>query len=80
MGDMSVIVQLIGTVGFPIVCCGAMAWYVKYATDKEREERLKMQEQHRQEIAEVTTALNNNTLALNNNNAVIQKLCEKLEN
>ena len=67
------IVQLISTLGFPIVCCGAMAWYVKYVTDKEREERMKMQQEHKEEIAEVTTALNNNTLA-------IQKLCDKLEN
>ena len=67
------IVQLISTLGFPIVCCGAMAWYVKYVTDKEREERMKMQQEHKEEIAGVTTALNNNTLA-------IQKLCDKLEN
>lgn len=65
------IAQLIGTLGFPIVCCGAMAWYVKYVTDKEREERMKMTEEHKKEISEVTTALNNNTLA-------IQKLCDKL--
>lgn len=65
------IVQLISTLGFPIVCCLGLGWYVKYVTDKEREERLNMQKEHRDEIAEVTTALNNNTLA-------IQKLCDKL--
>ena len=65
------IVQLITTVGFPIVCCGGLGWWVKYTTDKEREERIKMNEQHKQEMAEVTAALNNNTLAL-------QKLCDKL--
>lgn len=26
-------VQLISTVGFPIVACMALAWYVKYMTD-----------------------------------------------
>lgn len=65
------IVQLISTLGFPIVCCLGLGWYVKYVTDKEREERLTMQKEHREEIAQVTTALNNNTLAL-------QKLCDKL--
>lgn len=65
------IVQLISTLGFPIVCCLGLGWYVKYVTDKEREERLAMQKEHRDEIAQVTTALNNNTLAL-------QKLCDKL--
>lgn len=69
--DVQTIAQLITAVGFPIVCCGGMMWYVKYSTDKEREERLKMNEQHRVEMSEVTTALNNNTLA-------IQKLCDKL--
>lgn len=70
--DTASILQIVSTVGFPIVACGGMAWYVKYMTDKEREERIKMNEQHKQEMAEVTTALNNNTLAL-------QKLCDKLD-
>ena len=70
--DTATILQIISTVGFPIVACGGMAWYVKYTTDKEREERIKMNEQHKQEMTEVTTALNNNTLAL-------QKLCDKLD-
>lgn len=66
------IVQLITTVGFPIVCCGGLGWWVKYTTDKEREERVKMNEEHHEEMKEVTTALNNNTIA-------IQKLCDKLD-
>ncbi len=70
--DTASILQIVSTVGFPIVACGGMAWYVKYMTDKEREERIKMNEQHKQEMSEVTTALNNNTLAL-------QKLCDKLD-
>lgn len=70
--DTASILQIVSTVGFPIVACGGMAWYVKYMTDKEREERIKMNEQHKQEMTEVTTALNNNTLAL-------QKLCDKLD-
>lgn len=69
--DTASILQIISTVGFPIVACGGMGWYVKYMTDKEREERVKMNEQHKQEMTEVTAALNNNTLAL-------QKLCDKL--
>ena len=70
--DFGQIVQLISTVGFPIVCCLIMAWYVRYYTDQEIDEIAKLNEQHRQEMSEVTTALNNNTLA-------IQKLCDKLE-
>ena len=60
---------MISTVGFPIACCLAMMWYVKYSTDQNREEVAKLNEQHNQEMKEVTTAINNNTLAL-------QKLCD----
>lgn len=65
------IITMITTVGFPIVMCGAMAWYVKYITDKNRDDVAKMQEQHSEEMSQITTALNNNTLAL-------QKLTDKL--
>lgn len=54
-------VQAISTLGFPIVACGAMAYYVKYITDK-----------HSKEMESITTALNNNTIALT-------KLSEKLD-
>ena len=59
------------TVGFPIVCCGAMMYYVKYTTDKHREEIETLNKQHKDEMKEVTNAVNNNTLAL-------QKLCDKM--
>ena len=62
--DVNAILQAVGTLGFPIVCAVAMAWYVKYITDRNREDIDKLSEQHKQEMKEVTTALNNNTLAL----------------
>lgn len=62
--DANVILQAVGTLGFPIVCAVAMAWYVKYITDRNREDIGKLNEQHQQEMKEVTTALNNNTIAL----------------
>ena len=51
--------------------CGAMAWYVKDTSDKHREEVQHLNEQHKEEMEQVTEALNNNTLAL-------QKLCDKI--
>ena len=66
------IVTMITTVGFPIVCCIAMGWYVKYVTDEQREEIKNLTEKHREEMTEVTTAINNNTVALT-------KLCDKLD-
>ena len=62
--DVNVVLQAVGTLGFPIVCAVAMAWYVKYITDRNREDIDKLNEQHQQEMKEVTTALNNNTIAL----------------
>lgn len=67
--DIQSILQAITQVGFPIVCCGAMMWYVKYSTDKSREEITRLNDQHRQEMSEVTQAINNNTVALT-------RLCE----
>ena len=62
--DVNAILQAVGTLGFPIVCAVAMAWYVQYMTDRNRDDIDKLNEQHQQEMKEVTTALNNNTLAL----------------
>lgn len=67
--DFQAALQAISSVGFPIVCCGAMMWYVKYSTDKNREEIQKLNDQHREEMNEVTQAINNNTVALT-------KLCD----
>lgn len=70
---MNDIVQVISTLGFPIAWCILMAYFYKYITDKDREERRELTEKHNAETKEITAALNNNTLAL-------QKLCSRLEN
>ena len=65
------IIQAISVVGFPIVSAVACAWYCKYSSDQYRAEVKDMQKDHKEEIAGITEALNNNTL-------VLQKLCDKL--
>ena len=70
--EVQEIVQVISTVGFPIVSCCAMAWYVKYSADRNKEEIQKINEQHKQEMSEVTQAINNNTIALT-------KLCDLMK-
>lgn len=62
--NINEILQAITTVGFPVVMCGAMAWYVKYITDKNREQMAMLNSQHREELFEITEAINNNTLAM----------------
>lgn len=66
------VVTLIQTVGFPIVMCGLMAWYVKYISDKNREQITVEREAHKEEMNEVIKAINNNTI-------VIEKLIAKLD-
>lgn len=70
--DINVIMQAVSSLGFPIVMCGAMAWYVKYQTDQNKKEMDKLNDKHAQEMKEFTNTVNNNTLALT-------RLCEKLD-
>lgn len=68
---MESLLQAIGTYGFPIVVALICMYYVKYINDRHSEEVSALNRQHREELSEVTTAINNNTLALT-------KLCDKL--
>lgn len=70
--DTQGIITLIQSVGFPIVMCGLMAWYVKYITDKNREQIIAEREAHKEEMNEVVKAINNNTI-------VIERLIAKLD-
>lgn len=66
------LVSIITSVGFPIVACVAMGYYVKYVSDQNRKDIHDMNELHRAEMSDITLALNNNTVAL-------EKLCTMLE-
>lgn len=51
--DANTIIQLVGSLGFPIVMCGALFWRM-----------LKSDEQHKAEMDKLSEALNNNTIAI----------------
>lgn len=70
------IMQLIGSYGFPILACIAMAWYVKYTTDKNREDIKQSRESHKEEMNKITEALNNNTMAVHDLRVMIEKFLE----
>lgn len=70
--NIDIIVQIVSSVGFPIVCCGFCFWYVKYITDKNREDISSLNEQHKEESNKMIEAINNNTL-------VMERLVEKIE-
>lgn len=71
MPDISPLMQVIGTLGFPITAC----IYLFYSMQKERERNNEQREadrlEHKQEMEKMTEALHNNTL-------VIQKLVDTL--
>lgn len=67
------IVTIIQGVGFPVVMCGAMAYYVKYITDKNRETMSAENDRHYKEMDTVTQAINNNTLAIQHLSDMIDK-------
>lgn len=71
--DANTITTIISSVGFPIVACVGLGWFVKYQTDNNNREVAEMRKEHIEEINKVTDALNNNTL-------VVQKLCDKIDN
>lgn len=51
--DVNLLIQLVGSLGFPIVACGALFWRL-----------VKSDEQHKEEMSKMSEALNNNTNAL----------------
>lgn len=71
--DIPSVVQIIGTLGFPITAC----IYLFYSMQKERERNEAQREadrlEHKQEMEKMTEALHNNTL-------VVQKLIDTLTN
>lgn len=51
--DISMLVELVGSLGFPIAVAFACFWYIN-----------KQSEQHKQEMDKMAEAVNNNTIVL----------------
>lgn len=71
--ELSTITDAIGLIGFPAVVCIIIMVFVKYMFDKYDEQIRNLTAQHREEMSEVTKAVENNTIALT-------KLLERLGN
>ena len=52
--DVNMVTQIIGTLGFPIVCCGALFWYL-----------VKEKDAHKEEMEELRKSIEANTNAIN---------------
>lgn len=70
--DFNTIMQLIGSYGFPIVACCALAWYFNKINENYRNDLKELNANHKEEVKAMTDAIANNTL-------VIQKLVDSLD-
>ena len=70
--DANTLITLIGSVGFPIVACVAMAVFFAKVNDNYRNDIKEIQATHKEEVKAMTDAINNNTL-------VIQRLIDNME-
>lgn len=51
--DVTMVTQLVGSLGFPIVCCGALFWYL-----------VKEKDAHKEEMEELRKSVEANTTAI----------------
>ena len=51
--DWNILMQVVSTLGFPIVCCGFLGWYIVRTTDA-----------HKIESDKMTEAIHNNTMVI----------------
>ncbi len=63
---MNDIVSIVSAVGFPIVAAIGCGYFVKWQYEQNMKQMEEMRKEHKEEVAKMTEALNNNTLALNN--------------
>ena len=66
------ILTIIGSYGFPICACCAIAWFFNKVNDNYRNDIKELSSSHKEEVKVMTEAINQNTL-------VIQKLCDSLD-
>lgn len=52
--DVTMVTQLVGSLGFPIVCCCALFWYL-----------VKEKDEHKEEMEELRKSVEANTTAIN---------------
>lgn len=61
---MNDVVQLISTLGFPIAMCVGACFFIKYQFDTSNKQMEDIRKDHKEEIKQLQTALDNNTIAL----------------
>lgn len=67
--DIEVITQIVTSVGFPIVACGGLFWYINKVTDS-----------HKEEVKAMMNSLNQNTLVLTELKELISAMIKRGSN
>lgn len=69
--SFELVVAAIGSLGFPIVACCAMAYFFAKTNENYRQDLKEANNKHKEEIDKITEAINNNTM-------VIQRLVDRM--
>ena len=69
---MDVWVQIISSLGFPIMAAIACGWFIKYQMDQYKQDLKDIRTEHKEEIKDLQEVITQNTL-------VLQKLCDRLD-
>lgn len=69
---MDMWVQIISSLGFPIMAAIACGWFIKYQMDQYKQDLKDIRMEHKEEIKDLQEVINQNTL-------VLQKLCDRLD-
>lgn len=70
--DAQTIKTIISSLGFPIVCCLGLGWWIKTITENFNNQLEQTRKDHKEEIKALKDSLDNNTIALT-------KLLDRLE-
>lgn len=68
---MNDIINIISSVGFPILAAIACGYFIKYQMESYKADLRDIRNEHKEEVKSMTDAINNNSM-------IIQKLCDKL--
>ena len=61
---MNEVAQLISALGFPIVAALSCAYFVKWQYEQNQKQLDEMRKEHKEEVTNMTKAIENNTIAL----------------
>lgn len=68
------LLTILGNYVFPITACCAMAFFVKYMYDQTNGRIDKLNDQHKNEVDNLSEVIKNNTIALEKMNSLIERL------